>query len=67
MTSQHLVPVMNLYIQTCEPLTFSSKCRLLGENKKEGGGGGMWGASGVCGLYRKMSMYMTLENKAYSG
>ena len=30
---------MNLYIQTCEPLTFSSKCRLLGENKKEGGGG----------------------------
>ena len=32
MTSQHLVPVMNLHIQTCEPLTFSSKCRLLNMN-----------------------------------
>ena len=36
MTSQHLVPVMNLYIQTCETLNFSSKCRLLGEKKRGG-------------------------------
>jgi len=54
MTSQHLVPVMNLYIQKFETLTFSSKSRLLGEKKREGA------------LQKDVNVHDT-RNKAYSG